>query len=88
MGGLSDDEVLRNRESAIEHLRAVLPDHFVTIDSWLGHCDKGPVWCLGESIKLMQDADLVVFLPGWYNARGCRIEYKICEEYGIRTMEI
>ena len=93
MGGLSDEEVLRNKDCAIKELLMnhdyyYLPDHFEVIDSWLGHCNKGPIWCLGESIKLMQEADRVVFLPGWRNARGCRIEHQVCEDYGIRIMEI
>jgi len=54
----------------------------------LPECSFGPVYCLGESIKLMEDADIAVFAPGWENARGCRIEHKICEEYNIYYMEI
>lgn len=58
------------------------------IDSILADCDNGPIYCLGESIKLMQNADIVIFAPGWENARGCRIEHKVCEEYGIYFLEI
>lgn len=47
-----------------------------------------PVWCLGEAIKLMSDADYVVFCNGWENARGCRIERTIANEYGIPCVDV
>lgn len=46
------------------------------------------VCCLGDSIRLMAAADLVIFAPGWEDARGCRIEHKVCEEYGIPFTEV
>ena len=46
------------------------------------------VWCLGDSIRLMAMADLVIFAPGWEDARGCCIEHKLCEEYGIPFTEV
>lgn len=46
------------------------------------------VWCLGDSIRLMALADLVIFAPGWKDARGCRIEHEVCEEYGISFTEV
>lgn len=42
-----------------------------------------PVWYLSRSIDLISKADKVYFVKGWRNAKGCRIEHKICEEYGI-----
>lgn len=46
------------------------------------------VWCLGDSIRLMGMADLVIFAPNWEDARGCRIEHRVCEEYGIPFVEV
>ena len=40
---------------------------------------------LGKSISLMSDADLVVFAPGWEDARGCRIEHQVARDYGIQV---
>lgn len=45
---------------------------------------KNPTDSLGKSISLMSEADLVVFAPGWENARGCRIEHEVAKEYGIQ----
>ena len=47
-----------------------------------------PVWCLGEAIKLMSNADYVVFCNGWEDARGCRIERTVANEYGIPCVNV
>lgn len=54
------------------------------------HCEvkESSVWYLGKSITLMSEADIVVFAGDWKNARGCLIERKIAEEYGLTIMEI
>ena len=46
------------------------------------------VWCLGDSIRLMAFADLVIFAPGWERAAGCAIEHEICLQYGIPILEL
>ncbi len=48
--------------------------------------DTRPLWYLGESIKLMSEADIVFFCDGWQTARGCQIEHDCALEYGIDTM--
>lgn len=45
---------------------------------------KNPIDSIGKSISLMGEADLVVFAPGWEDARGCRIEHEVAKEYGIQ----
>lgn len=45
-----------------------------------------PLWYLGESIKLMSEADVAFFCDGWQTARGCQIEHDCALEYGIDTM--
>ena len=32
----------------------------------------------------MSKADIVVFDVGWYEARGCKIEYEVAKAYGKR----
>ena len=55
----------------------------VFIDSYFCEPGKNSTDSLGKSISLMSDADLVVFAPGWENARGCRIEHEVAKEYEI-----
>lgn len=55
------------------------------INSYFGEgASKNPTDSLGKSISLMSEADLVVFAPGWENARGCRIEHEVAKEYGLQ----
>ena len=46
------------------------------------------IYMLSQSIRYIGKVDGVVFMPGWANARGCRIEHQVAEEYGkfIRTI--
>ena len=53
------------------------------IDSFFCEPGKNSTDSLGKSISLMGEADLVVFAPGWQNARGCRIEHEVAKDYGI-----
>ncbi|MCQ2220084.1 MAG: hypothetical protein MJZ12_01750 [Prevotella sp.] len=46
------------------------------------------LWCLGESIKRMKDADLVVSPSNAYNYAGCEIEAQVACMYGIPMCRI
>ena len=48
---------------------------------------NNPVFFLSRSIRLLAAADIVYFMDGWKEARGCRIEHIIAEEYGIPIMK-
>ena len=39
------------------------------------------VWCLGDSIKIMSWADMVIFAKDYSEARGCCVEFDICRAY-------
>lgn len=52
------------------------------VDSYFKDGDKeDPIKMLGESIKLLADADMVYFCDGWESARGCRIEHEVATVY-------
>lgn len=83
MRGKTEQQIRQEREELVEKLEQ--QGHKV-IDTIL--TDKPPIDCdeaiyfLGRSIELMSKADAVVFMKGWENARGCRIEYQIAKDYG------
>lgn len=87
MNGLSDDRVLHERTKII-NLMHINPDD--VIDSFNKEMPKGAgrVWCLGDSVQLMDQADLVIFHKDWEKARGCRIEHDICIAYQIPYVEL
>lgn len=45
--------------------------------------DIAPLY-LGASIKLLSQADLVIFDKDWMAAEGCRIEKQVCDTYRIK----
>ena len=49
--------------------------------------EKIPCKFIIKSLDTMIDADAVVFANGWESARGCRIERKFAEEYGIQYFD-
>lgn len=44
------------------------------------------VYYLGKSISAMKDVDAIYMDDGWREARGCRIEYQVAREYGIKIL--
>ena len=39
---------------------------------------------LAKSIELLADADLLLCIGDWKNARGCKIEHECAKQYGIQ----
>lgn len=47
-----------------------------------------PLYLLSRSIQMICDCDAVLFVGDWKNARGCRSEHYLCEQYEITIYEI
>ena len=91
MNGKTTEEIEEERNYTIGTLRSRFArknECIEIIDSFFKNAphDAKPLWYLGESIKLMSEADVVVFCNGWLTARGCQIEHDCALEYGIDTM--
>lgn len=86
MNGKTNEEIENKRDSIIDKLRE--NESVEIIDSFFKDkpYEASPLWYLGESIKLMSEADIVFFCNGWQTARGCQIEHDCALEYGIDTM--
>ena len=86
MNGKTTEEIENERNYIIERLRE--NESVEIIDSFFKDkpYEASPLWYLGESIKLMSEADVVFFCDGWQTARGCQIEHDCALEYGIDTM--
>lgn len=41
----------------------------------------GRLWYLGDSIKLMDQADLIIFADDWDDSKGCLSEFRIARLY-------
>ncbi len=88
MNGKTDAEILAVREKAVQSAERNLGEKVEVIDSFIQDSPVGasPLWYLGKSLELMSTADVVYFVKGWENARGCKIENQCAVEYGIATV--
>lgn len=85
MKGKTDEEILKERQMAIEKVRNALSEDVEVIDSFFQSApvDAKPLWFLGKSLELLSTADIAYFADGWENARGCKIEHECAIQYGI-----
>lgn len=79
----TNEQILAERERAIEMF-----DNVEVIDSFFKDAphDETPLWYLGESIKLLEEADVVYFCLDWQNYRGCIIEHECAVRYGKKIV--
>lgn len=89
MNGKTDEEILRERDEAINEIKKNISDDIEVIDSFFQSApvDARPLYFLGKSLELLSTADIAYFCRGWDLARGCRIEHQCCLEYGIKIFE-
>lgn len=96
MGGVYQDKFERDRAAAKQHIFNALggvPIEF--IDSYIKENpdinfrfkSREPIWYLAQALILLADADYIYFVDGWQNARGCKVERLVAEEYGISIIE-
>lgn len=84
MNNRTEEDIFKERDKIIKKLKFVYKE-IELIDSWIPD-DLSPIECIGKSIMMLNDADLVVFADNWKLSRECRIEYQVCIEYGITVL--
>lgn len=89
MNGRSTEEIECEREEFVKDLKKYLGEDINILDTIFNFVEDVPsLVCLGRSIEVLAKADLAVFMDGWENARGCRIEHQTAKDYGIPTLEL
>ena len=86
MNGLTDKEILARRDKDVEQLYKYLGEPFELIDTFFKQdatAKHKSVEYLARSIAEMANADFVAMDCDFESARGCLIEHKIAEKYGI-----
>ena len=86
MGGKLSKEIEEARDRATKEIKAMYGEDIEIIDTFFKDSNGTPLELLGESIKLMSDADLVVFIYDWQEGRGCLVEHKVAELYGKKIV--
>lgn len=81
----SDEDILKVRKDAIKNAEGLLEGEVEVIDSFFENVphDVKPLWYLGESLKLLSEADVAYFAKGWQDYRGCKIEHECAMQYGV-----
>ena len=87
MNGKTDEQIREERRIVEIRLHRKLNEKFEIIDS-VFNLDEGthPLVYLGKCIELMADADIVCFMKGWDESRGCIIEHDAAVRYGIKRL--
>ena len=83
MRGKSVEQIKAERADVERALRA--KGHFVedSIVTLAPDTKNIPLWCLGYAFQVISDCDAVLFMDGWEEARGCRMEMEACKQYGV-----
>lgn len=97
MAGRTLDEVLEERMQIINILNGLstcmmaMDVEIEIIESFEANrfnANTKPLEGLGGSIQKMQDADIVVFAPGWEQSKGCKVEHLCATEYGLSLIHL
>lgn len=84
----TDEEIIVEREKAVEAAKEMLGEDVEVIDSYFkGAPHDAPYWyCVGKSIELLSTVDVAFFCTGWEMDTGCRIEHICATEYGVQII--
>lgn len=83
---------LEIREERKELVNLLESQGHTVIDTIFDFKDKDPyndgLYYMGHSILAMSEVDAVVFMKGWENSRGCKIEHELALKYGLFIKEL
>lgn len=86
MAGKTNEQILDERKELVRELQN---EGHIIIDTVLDISEnKSPIYYLAKSIELLDQADAVIFMKGWQEARGCKVEHFIALEYGKYVKEL
>lgn len=85
MNGLTSEEIKETREYIKDEVIKIMGSDIEFIDNMQEDLPEGthPLVYLGNDIKMLSKADAAFFYENWKDARGCRVEHLVCEEYNI-----
>ncbi len=81
MTGKSDEKVLSERKNALTAIQSIYPENEIDlIDNFIADFKGDYIERVGETVKLLSQADIVIFTEDWALSKGCRIEHFVCQE--------
>lgn len=89
MRGKTTEQIQAERKQLVEELEKQGHEVIDTIfaEETPKDCDTA-LFYLSKSIEAIGKVDGIVFMPGWEEARGCRIEYDVASNYGKFIKEV
>lgn len=89
MAGEENGQIEYEREELVKGLKKCFGEDINILDTIFHFTEDVPsLVYLGRSIEVLSKADVAVFMDGWENARGCRIEHQVAKDYDIPTLEL
>lgn len=87
MKGKTEKQIKEERAELVRKLEEegheVLQTVFENFDE-----NASPIYYLAKSIEFLDKADIVIFMKGWEEARGCIIEHEVALKYGKYIKEL
>lgn len=89
MDGKSEDDIKSEWTKVANALCDLHIDVVDTLfqDEYPGECLHPGLYYMAKTVDVMSNVDAVFFHKDWNSARGCRIERKIAEAYGIKILD-
>ena len=82
MRGKTNEQIKAERESLVKELKKEGHEVVNTVFDLAPKGKDEAIYYLSKSIEFISEVDGLVFMPGWQQARGCRIEYQVAMDYG------
>lgn len=82
MKGKTNEQIRTERAELVKKLTEQGHEVIDTVFDDFPNGQATPLHYLAKSIEFLANVDGVVFMKGWQNARGCRIEEICAREYG------
>ena len=82
MRGKTNEQIRAERAELILKLEAEGHEVVDTVFENAPADEDVAIYMLSQSIRYIGKVDGVIFMLGWQQARGCRIEFQVGQEYG------
>jgi len=98
MSGLTHEEIMKTRTEATQYIESKYPDdNIIVLPSYqivepnVTYNAMSAVNLLGNAISMMGGANIVYFVPGWRDSKGCQIENEVARRWleptGVELIE-
>ena len=91
MKGRTEEEIIASIQKMKKIAEIYEGEELELIDTYIGNppdVENQPLWCLGESLKKLAQADVFMGICESYDWNGCSIENQTAKRYGIKTYMI